>query len=222
MATMSDRASRAHAADTRDRILAVAVQLFNERGYAGTSIRDIAERLGMTKAALYYHFASKDMILDAAVQPFVEAFGHVRDLSRVDPPASARSIIEGLVEAMAGPGAVLFAFVNDPSVIHRQIGKGDIASHQDAIVTALAGPEPTPLRILRARCAVGCVQAGILGTALERRALARAGADPAGTARTARTAEPGAGGVDADQPLVPEDVRREVVEAALDALGSAG
>ncbi|WP_083828443.1 MULTISPECIES: TetR/AcrR family transcriptional regulator [Protofrankia] len=210
---MPGRAPRSHAADTRDRILAVAVQLFNERGYAGTSIRDIAQCLGMTKAALYYHFASKDMILDAAVQPFVEAFGHVSDLSRVDPPVSARSIIEGLVEAMAGPGAVLSAFVDDPSVIHRQVGKGDLASHRDAIVIALAGPEPTPSRILRARCAVGCVQAGILGTALERRALAAAGVD---------AARGGPGEIGVDQPLVPEDVRREVVEAALDALGPTG
>ncbi|WP_322760780.1 helix-turn-helix domain-containing protein [Frankia sp. Cr2] len=203
--------------DTRDRILAVAVQLFNEQGYAGTSIRDIAERLSMTKAALYYHFASKDMILDAVVQPFVEAFSHVRDLSRVDPPASARTIIEGLVEAMAGPGAVLFAFVNDPSVIHRQIGKGDIASHQDAIVTALAGPDPTPLRLLRARCAVGCVQAGILGTALARRAVAHAAGPTNGTGTGG--AHPVPAGDDVSEPLVPDDVRREVVEAALAALG---
>ncbi|WP_322751832.1 MULTISPECIES: TetR/AcrR family transcriptional regulator [unclassified Frankia] len=215
---MSGRAPRANAVDTRDRILAVAVQLFNEQGYAGTSIRDIAERLSMTKAALYYHFASKDMILDAVVQPFVEAFGHVRDLSRVDPPASARTIIESLVEAMAGPGAVLFAFVNDPSVIHRQIGKGDIASHQDAIVTALAGPDPTPLRLLRARCAVGCVQAGILGTALARRALAHAGAGPTGATGKGGTHSVSVGD-DVTEPLVPDDVRREVVEAALAALG---
>ncbi|WP_239381299.1 MULTISPECIES: TetR/AcrR family transcriptional regulator [unclassified Frankia] len=215
---MSGRVPRASTGDTRDRILAVAVQLFNEQGYAGTSIRDIAERLGMTKAALYYHFASKDMILDAVVQPFVEAFGHVRDLSRVDPPASARAIIEGLVEAMAGPGAVLFAFVNDPSVIHRQIGKGDIASHQDAIVAALAGPDPTELRILRARCAVGCVQAGILGTALARRALARAASTPSNGSSLGAAGAVVAGDK-VDQPLVPDDVRQEVVEAALAALG---
>ncbi len=172
----------------------------------------------MTKAALYYHFASKDMILDAAVRPFVEAFGHVSDLSRVDPPVPARSIIEGLVEAMAGPGALLSAFVDDPSVIYRRIGKGDIASYRDAIVTALAGPEPTPSRILRARCAVACVQAGIFGAALERRTLAAAGAGATG----ACLGETCPGEAGAGRPLVPEDVRREVVEAALGALGALG
>jgi AcrR family transcriptional regulator len=49
--------------ETRERILDVAVELFNEEGYERTSLRQIAERLGVTKAALYYHFKSKEDIL---------------------------------------------------------------------------------------------------------------------------------------------------------------
>jgi AcrR family transcriptional regulator len=48
---------------TKDRILAVALELFNEQGYEKTSLREIAERLGVTKAALYYHFERKEDIL---------------------------------------------------------------------------------------------------------------------------------------------------------------
>jgi AcrR family transcriptional regulator len=48
---------------TRERILDVALELFAERGYDKTSLRDIAERLAITKAALYYHFESKQDIL---------------------------------------------------------------------------------------------------------------------------------------------------------------
>jgi AcrR family transcriptional regulator len=50
---------------TRDRILDVALDLFTEQGFDGTSLRQIAEKLGVTKAALYYHFESKDDILMA-------------------------------------------------------------------------------------------------------------------------------------------------------------
>jgi AcrR family transcriptional regulator len=50
---------------TRERILDVALDLFTEKGYDSTSLREIAERVGVTKAALYYHFASKDDILMA-------------------------------------------------------------------------------------------------------------------------------------------------------------
>lgn len=53
------------AASMRDRILDVALDLFIANGYDGTSLREVAEQLGVTKAALYYHFESKDDILMA-------------------------------------------------------------------------------------------------------------------------------------------------------------
>ncbi|MFI7446217.1 TetR/AcrR family transcriptional regulator [Nonomuraea sp. NPDC049714] len=49
--------------DTRSRIQEVALELFTEQGYEATSLREIAERLGVTKAALYYHFKTKDEIV---------------------------------------------------------------------------------------------------------------------------------------------------------------
>jgi AcrR family transcriptional regulator len=52
-------------ATTKDRILDVALDLFADQGFDGTSVRQIAERVGTTKAALYYYFASKDEILMA-------------------------------------------------------------------------------------------------------------------------------------------------------------
>ena len=60
---------RTSARDTRAEILDVATQLFAEKGYDATSLREIAERLGITKAALYYHFRSKDDILRALLEP---------------------------------------------------------------------------------------------------------------------------------------------------------
>ncbi len=58
------REAQAHDANsTRERILDVALDLFLAQGYDGTSLRQIAERLGVTKAALYYHFESKEDIL---------------------------------------------------------------------------------------------------------------------------------------------------------------
>jgi AcrR family transcriptional regulator len=53
---------------TRDRIKAVALELFTEQGYEATSLREIAERLNVTKAALYYHFKSKDEIVTSFVE----------------------------------------------------------------------------------------------------------------------------------------------------------
>jgi AcrR family transcriptional regulator len=56
--------------DTRARIQQVAVELFTEHGYEGTSLREIAERLDVTKAALYYHFKSKEDIVRSLVEDY--------------------------------------------------------------------------------------------------------------------------------------------------------
>jgi AcrR family transcriptional regulator len=63
--------------DTRARIQAVAVELFTEQGYDKTSLREIAERLDVTKAALYYHFKSKEDIIRSLVDDY---FGQVDSL----------------------------------------------------------------------------------------------------------------------------------------------
>src|ERR1700744_2476893 len=65
----TDPGPRRPRGDTRERILDVALELFNDQGYDATSLREIAERLGITKAALYYHFRSKDDILGALLAP---------------------------------------------------------------------------------------------------------------------------------------------------------
>lgn len=52
------------AEDTKKRILETALELFAQRGYLGTSMSDIAQRLGITKAALYKHYTGKQEILD--------------------------------------------------------------------------------------------------------------------------------------------------------------
>jgi AcrR family transcriptional regulator len=52
---------------TRTRIQQIALELFTSNGYEATSLREIAEHLGFTKAALYYHFKSKDEIIQSLV-----------------------------------------------------------------------------------------------------------------------------------------------------------
>ena len=56
------------AGDTKERILETALELFAQNGYLGTSMNDIAQQLGFTKAALYKHYTSKQEILDRIVE----------------------------------------------------------------------------------------------------------------------------------------------------------
>jgi AcrR family transcriptional regulator len=68
--------------DTRERILDVALELFTTQGYDKTSLREIAERMEFSKAAIYYHFASKEDIL-MALHMRLHAFGR-EELSNID------------------------------------------------------------------------------------------------------------------------------------------
>ncbi|CAO5256564.1 Transcriptional regulator, TetR family [Frankia sp. AgKG'84/4] len=207
--------------DTRSRILAAAMSLFGEQGYAGTSVRDISERLGLTKAALYYYFPSKETILDALLEPLMTDLARLVDLVRQSPPPTPAALVEQLAEVMAGPGGVLLAFINDPSIIRRRIGQSDMVSVQKSLVRALAGPEPSSERVLRAHCAIGALKAGIIGRALERAEdedhAETMGEPCSANAELLRTVA--VRGVQGLRPLVTAAERREIVAAALAALG---
>ena len=58
--------------NTRQRIQDVALELFAEQGYEKTSLREIAERLEVTKAALYYHFKTKEEIIVSLFEDLIE------------------------------------------------------------------------------------------------------------------------------------------------------
>ena len=64
---MSELNDLAQQRPRKEEILDVATSLFAERGYDGTSVNDVAERVGMRKASLFYHFATKDLLYEAVL-----------------------------------------------------------------------------------------------------------------------------------------------------------
>src|SRR5512132_449927 len=93
-ARVSARPGAAHG-HTRQRIQSVALELFAEQGYDKTSLREIAERLGVTKAALYYHFKSKEDIVTSLVEDFFGQIDGVIEWGRAQPstPASRAEVL---------------------------------------------------------------------------------------------------------------------------------
>ena len=81
--------------DTRSRIQEIALKLFIEQGYEATSLREIAEELGVTKAALYYHFKTKEDIVaslaDLRVADMEELLAWFR--SRSNTPETRRELL---------------------------------------------------------------------------------------------------------------------------------
>lgn len=87
---------------TRERILDVAMDLFIEKGYDKTSLREIAEQLGFTKAALYYHFSNKEDILMALHQRFHD-FGReaLEEMGQnVPTPSRWADLLDKVIEQM--------------------------------------------------------------------------------------------------------------------------
>ena len=75
------------AKDTKERILAAALEMFSQNGYAGTNIRELSESLGLMKSAMYRHFESKDAIwnslLDELIAYYEARFGSTEHLPPV-------------------------------------------------------------------------------------------------------------------------------------------
>jgi AcrR family transcriptional regulator len=77
-------------------LLAVAVAVFNERGYDGTSMEDLSQRLGISKSAIYHHVQSKDDLLRMAIDRALDGlFAVLEQTRRLD--ASAITKLEHLV-----------------------------------------------------------------------------------------------------------------------------
>ena len=84
--------------DMKDQILQVALELFTRQGYDKTSLREIAEHLEVSKAALYYHFTSKEEILRTLVAGIPEAFDELAAWAQGLPrtPESRQEILRRL------------------------------------------------------------------------------------------------------------------------------
>lgn len=129
--------------DTRGEILTVAADLFARHGYQRTSIREIAERLGITKTTVLYHFPAKLDILAALSEPMLAELEAVLPTIDADDPTVTRwPAIEGMLDALLAHRALLALLLHDMSVFthvptfHR---------YADAMLTAnrlIAGPDP--------------------------------------------------------------------------------
>ncbi|MET9468716.1 TetR family transcriptional regulator [Streptomyces sp. NPDC006544] len=80
------------ASDTRRRILRVSMELFGVRGFHDTSLREIAERVGVSKPAVLYHFPGKADILAALVEPMLRDLAAALARAAAVPPASPGSV----------------------------------------------------------------------------------------------------------------------------------
>lgn len=148
------------AEETRERILDVARRLFVERGYAGTSIRDIAEDLRMTKGSLYYHFSSKEELLNALMTPLVaEQDAFVTDLRAAG--TMTAGLLARLVDIFDEHASLLRSLFGDPSVVREMMVRHQLPERLIALQRVIGGGDD-PTAVLRGRCVLGVIHAGVL------------------------------------------------------------
>ncbi|GIF74985.1 hypothetical protein Asi02nite_45030 [Asanoa siamensis] len=150
---------------TRDRIRDEAIVLFSDRGYATTSLREIADRVGITKASLYYHFPSKQDLLVAIVRPLLTQWRDVVTDAESGPhtPADVRRILRRCVDTMLAHRAVAGLFLRDTAGILPALAPlvGDLVETNSRLRDWLAGPTPSAIARIRAVAVLELLRAAL-------------------------------------------------------------
>lgn len=153
--------------DTKRAILDAAVRLFVSQGFEQTSLREIADAVGITKPSLYYHYSSKLDLLVAIINPLLEALRALADEVETMPAPDAegrRTVLRSYIRVMLrNRDAGEMMIRNAVAIINA------VADQYPVIVDAnkvlrnwLAGPAPTPVRLLRAAAAMEVVTAALI------------------------------------------------------------
>jgi len=154
--------------DTRARLRELALQLFAEQGYEKTSLREIAEHLGVTKAALYYYFKSKEDIVRSLVEDYMAEMDELIEWGKAQPMSAATraEIVRRYLGIVAG-GAEVFRMLqqNQAAVASLASAKERGALFRerlDALIELLTGPGATLRDQVRAASALMSVNFGCL------------------------------------------------------------
>jgi AcrR family transcriptional regulator len=147
--------TKAEQADaTRTALSAAARHLFTERGYAATSTTEIVERAGVTRGALYHHFAAKDELFRAVFEQLEgEVTEHVAQqaLTSDDPLEQLRRGTRAYLDACIDPAVQRVVLLDGPSVlgwetwqeIEQRYGYGLVQAGVEAAIGAgLISPQP--------------------------------------------------------------------------------
>lgn len=140
--------------DTRQRAIAVATDAVVRNGFAATSLQHIADELGITKAALYYHFDSKADLVREVLRPMVEDIDDFVARYSSGRPDSARQLLEDYVDLTMRHRELLLAISRDPSGIASVDSEHWVAFWTGRVQDLLVGEDADDAARVRAMVAV--------------------------------------------------------------------
>ncbi|HEY3681980.1 MAG TPA: helix-turn-helix domain-containing protein [Streptosporangiaceae bacterium] len=143
--------------DTKERIQQVALELFAERGYDKTSLKDVAARLEITRPALYYHFKTKEDILNGVVADLGSSLNELTEWAVRQPktPAARREVLTRLSGLFTDQWVPLmrFAQVNQAAMDELPIG-AEMRERMLGLLAVLDDPGAAPEKRFELRLAV--------------------------------------------------------------------
>jgi AcrR family transcriptional regulator len=139
---MSTRAAQAE--QTRQQILETAQRLFIELGYDATSLQMIADEMGLTKAAVYYHFHAKSDILHAAMLPGMRRVGDLLDEAALMRSRRARieHVVTGFTDFLVRNRHYAVMASTDPATKRNKVN-GESEALRARALTLFFGEHPT-------------------------------------------------------------------------------
>ncbi|MFH8391634.1 TetR/AcrR family transcriptional regulator [Streptomyces sp. NPDC018036] len=151
-------AAQRRGSDTKAEIRAVALELFTEQGYEATSLREIAERLGVTKAALYYHFPSKEDIVRSLFTEHLAALDELVSWARSQPPGPElrAQVIDRMIDVASEQKlpVMRFALANHHLLKDLSPDRESVLERLNALYASLTGPDASIEEALRIRMAL--------------------------------------------------------------------
>jgi AcrR family transcriptional regulator len=149
----------------RAAVLETALRLFAEHGVSGTSLQMIADAMGVTKAAVYHHFRTKDEIVLAVLTRALDELGAIvaRAEEQADHEARVAVVVAGLVDLLLAHRRGYRLLGADPAVVALLRAHPSLQALGSRIDDLLAGPCPDAAR----RVAVAFVQSGLRAAAVQ-------------------------------------------------------
>ena len=146
----------AQAERTRQQILETAERLFAEHGYDATSLQMIADEMGLTKAAVYYHFPAKVDIRHAILMPRVQQLGTLLDEAAAIRGRRARieHLVDGFVDFFVESRRYPLTST-DPAAKREKLDEEPLSMRR-RVVALIFGDSPTAAERLAVR-AVSCI-----------------------------------------------------------------
>ncbi len=150
--------------ETRQEILATALELACSHGFERATLQDIAQRVGVTAAALYYYFESKDALLRALIEPLLDDIDDLVGTAETSTTvtASGRQLLARYLDILIRQRQVVLCALQDPAVLYHEELGGRLKKQRAQLRHTLAGSTDGGASVVSAAAALGAIHQPVI------------------------------------------------------------